>query len=579
VSHGRDRPAVREHDTDVLVIGGGLAALRAALAASEEGGARVAIAVKGKLGRSGGSATTTGGYAAVLSELETGDDLEVHYEDTLRGGAYIADPNLVRVMTDEAPARLRELEEMGGRFLRREGRLHLAPGGDHSFARTAVPETHVGTDFTVPMTARALDAGVESLESTMAVELLRDGGRVVGAIGLDLKRQQLVVIHAGAVVLATGGAGRLFSISSNPNDVTGDGFALAARAGAELRDMEFIQFYPWRCIDPFKNTRVAIQPSTFVNGGRLYNRIGERFMLQYEPERAEGTTRDVAARAIFEQIRNGLDVRGGVRLDVSTLSEEVWQRTNPRAARLLERDGIDYRTYEFIVAPEAHYFMGGVRIDEHGASSVPGLYAAGEVAGGIQGANRIGNNALPETQVFGRRAGLAAAALAGRAADPSADGTADAGVDGGDEAPLGGWQARLTQLGQAPSAAAQLEELRTTLQRQMWASLGIIRTEEGMREGLATIRETRARLGSIQPSGAIELRDQVEIDFLCDVGELCLVPAIVRTESRGAHYRDDHPERQDPEWQVALVLRRMPGGEIEHRVVPAERAPVGGGTA
>jgi fumarate reductase (CoM/CoB) subunit A len=561
-------PEPEHRRVDVLVLGGGLAALRAAVAA-RQAGARVAVAVKGKLGRSGGSAMTSGGYAVVLPEDAADDTPARHAEDTLRGGAGLGDPRLVRLLCAEAAERVRELVALGGQFARTGHGYQRAPSGDHAHPRVLLPVHHVGTDLTVPLAQHAAALGVEPLEHTMALELLAADGRVQGALCLDTRGERLLVVQAGAVVLGTGGAGRLFPVTSNPNDVTGDGYALAARAGAELRDMEFIQFYPWRCIDPFDRARVAIQPATFVLGGRLYNRRGERFMGRYDPERWEATTRAVGARAIYDQIRQGLDVRGGVRLDLVALSEEQFRESNPKVWEGLQIKRLDYRTYPFVVAPEAHYFMGGVRIDEHAQSSVAGLFAAGEVAGGIQGANRLDSNSLPETQVFGARAGEAAAALA-RAGHAAADLARAWAPAVPPREPVARWQALLAAAeagGGLP--LADLRALHGDLQRRMQLSLGIVRDHASMEAGLAHVRELRARLEA-QPPTAAGLRAWHELQCLCDVGELCLVAALLRTESRGAHYRDDHPAPDDARWRRAIVLRRDAAGTLAPTLLPVD---------
>jgi fumarate reductase (CoM/CoB) subunit A len=552
----------RELQVDVLVVGGGLAALRAAIAARREG-ASVAVAIKGKLGRSGSSAMTSGGYAVVLPELETGDSLATHYDDTVRGGAYVGDPKLIRILVEEGPARAREMEQMGSAFLKNEaGQYEVSPSGDHSVPRAIVPEHHIGTDLTIPMAEHAAALGVQALEFTMALELLVDDGRVVGAICLDVQKQELVVVRAGATVLGTGGCGRLFPITSNPRDVTGDGFSLAYRAGAAMRDMEFIQFYPWRCIDPFSGSRVAIQPSTFALGGQLFNSLGERFMFEYDPVRGESTTRDVAARGIFDQIRKGLDVRSGVRLDISMISEADFKRSNPKVWRGLQNKAIDYRTYEFIVAPEAHYWMGGVVIDEHARSSVDGLFAAGEVAGGIQGANRLNSNATPETQVFGERGGRLAAQQARGRAVPAPT------------AQVERWQRILADVQSGSGELlADPRPVLSELQQKMWLTLGIVRDGSAMRDGLAYVRELRARLERMRPTEVAALRDWSELQFLCDVGEMGLTAALLRVESRGAHFRDDYPRTDDATWRRTILLRHEADDEPAHwyEPIPAEQ--------
>jgi fumarate reductase (CoM/CoB) subunit A len=376
----------------------------------------------------------------------------------------------------------------------------------------------------------------------MVVELLPGEDGVAGAVAYDIRGARFVTIAAGATILAAGGAGRLFSVTSNPNDVTGDGFALAAAAGAVLRDMEFIQFYPWRCIDPFDKARVSIQPSTFVLGARLYNAKGERFMQRFNPEGAEISTRDISARGIFCEIRDGRAVGNGVRLDLSPLSRDAFAGSNPKVARYLEKLGIDYATYPFIVAPEAHFWMGGVAIDASGASSVPRLFAAGETAGGIHGGNRLNSNALPDTQVFGARAGRRAAerALSRHPAGPTAAAATP---------PL-----RAGGLGERDLAARH-----ATLQGRMWEALGILRSAPRMRAGLAHVHSLRDELAARGAADATAIRPWYELGFLCATAELALTSALFRTESRAAHFREDFPDRDDARWSGSVTISGQPG--------------------
>ena len=277
-----------EIETDVLVVGGGLAALRAAYDALLSG-ARVMLAVKGKAGRSGSSAMTSAGYSTALSESDSSD---TYFEDTMKGGHGINDPKLVRILAEEGPQRLAELVALGAPLgVTETGAWRIIPSGDHRVPRTVSAANHIGRDFTDPLTEAVIRLGAQVLEMTAAVEVLTVAGEVTGAMLIDYARGELIAVTAPSVILGTGGAGRLFSVTSNPNDATGDGYALALMARASLRDMEFIQFYPWRCIIPFERNRMPIQPSTFVLGATLLNSDGERFMLDYDPIRGEATTR------------------------------------------------------------------------------------------------------------------------------------------------------------------------------------------------------------------------------------------------------------------------------------------------
>jgi fumarate reductase (CoM/CoB) subunit A len=551
---------VTELATDVLVVGGGLAALRAAWSA-RQAGARVLVVVKRKLGQSGSSANTSGGFAAAWTDLDPADDPRQHYADTILGGGLVNERALARALAEEAPARLRELIEVGAQFQRRNGAYYLSPSGDHRRPRVLVPEHIRGTDLTLPLRAAVLATGVDVLENVLVVELLVDDGRVVGALGLRRDRAELVLVRAGATVLAAGGAGRLFSVTSNPVDVTGGGYALALQAGAVLRDMEFIQFYPWRCIRPFGSSRVPVQPSTFVSGARLYNGAGERFMEAYDPVRKEASTRDVSARGIFDQIRFGKAVDGGVVLDVSAVPDDVFRHENKKVVERLDPHGIDYRTIQLIIAPEAHFVMGGVLIDEWGAASRPGLYACGETAGGVHGGNRLNSNAVPETQVFGHRAGQAAARYAGAAAPGRLD-------DGS----VARWARRLGAIRDERSdVSVGLKASLTAFRDAMWLGLGIVRTEAGLHKAAAHAAAIAADVAEMPLETLGELVAATELDHLAAAATASTASALLRTESRAAHYRDDHPET-DPDWVATVVYA---SGRAERRALTVDPAEAG----
>jgi fumarate reductase (CoM/CoB) subunit A len=538
---------VRVLDTEVLVIGGGLAALRAALEAARVG-ARVTIVVKRKLGRCGSSAITSGGYAATHPDITPQDRWERHYADTLNGGDLLNDRRLARVLCEEAGARLQDLLALGAPFLRQNGHYYLSPSGDHSLPRVLVPVNMRGTDLTLPLREAVIAAGVTVLENAYVVDLIGGQEGVTGALVLDRDSGTLATVRAGAVVMGTGGAGRLFEVTSNPVDVVGDGFAIAYRLGAPLRDMEMIQFYPWRAIRPFRGSRVPIQPSTFVVGARLYNARGERFMLRYDPARGESTTRDVAARGIFDQIRQGLAVEGGVILDLQAVSDADFRSTNKKVIERLEPRGVHFRDVQFIIAPEAHFVMGGLVIDEHGRTPIPGLFACGEAAGGIHGANRLNSNALPDTQVFGVRAGQAAA-VAARSRAPGAV----------DERPVRRWGERLAKARPDGVAAEALEVRRQELQRRMWMALGIVRSARGLREGVGYVTGEREALAGLRPRDDEAFETIAELEAMGDAAEAMLVSALHRTESRGAHFREDFPVRADARWLQTVLVRRTNG--------------------
>jgi fumarate reductase (CoM/CoB) subunit A len=544
-----DDRVVAEFAADVLVVGGGLAALRCALEARRHG-ASVAVAVKGRVGRSGSSAMTSAGYSAVI---DPADDPRLHAEDTLAGGRGLNDARLVEIMADEAPAQRQELLDLGASLAReQDGSLVVHPSGDHTIARTVVAASFRGLDLTLPLASAVVASGCEVHERTMILDLVCGSDGVLGAVGLRRGASPgLVAIRAGTVVLGTGGCGSLFAISSNPSDVTGDGYAIALRAGAALRDMEFVQFYPWRCIHPFDRGRMPIQPSTFKVGGRLLNARGERFMEQWDPDKLEAAGRDVSARAIYDQISRGDAVRDGVVLDISRLSEEQWRATNPRPAAWFDSRGLHYREAEMILAPEAHFFMGGVVVDEHGRGRIPGLFAVGETAGGVHGANRLDSNAIPETQVFGARAGAAAAAEPRHVAGVEFD------------AAFERWSEDHGNLAGAVSAAPEFAELRRELQAVAWRDLGIVRDAERLSRGLAEVSQLLNRVQALSPVDDAARLERAELCNLLLVASCCLSSAATRTESRGAHFRADYPDRDDEHWGEPLAVRGAKLAEVE----------------
>lgn len=534
---------LKTYETDVLVIGGGLAGLRAALSA-RHAGAKVLIIGKRQIGRSGASVNTTGGYAAVMSGLNAADDERLHVIDTIVGGGFVNDRRLVRALAHDAPARLRDLLGLGAKFRGENGSYHLSPSGDHSESRVLIPEHMRGIDLTMPLRAAAIEAGVDFLEDGVVLDLLRDDGRIVGAVGVNRLKVEGFVVWAGAVILAAGGAGRMFPTTSNPVDVGGSGYALALRAGARLRDMEFIQFYPWRLIRPFKSTRVPIQPSTFALGGRLYNSRGERFMEKYDPVRKKSTTRDLSARGIADQISQGLSIEGGVVLDVSDVPDDRFRFENPKVVELLRRKKLDYRAIQLIVAPEAHYFMGGVDIDDTGESSLRGLYAAGENAGGVHGGNRLNSNSVPDTQVFGHRAGVAAAVYA-KSARP---------MDGAG-AVIEALSKRLGAVGGGLEPSPHFEALGQRLREAMSMKLGLVRDRAGLENAIATARDISAAAIAASQDCLGDFIAASELVDLCQAVVACAESALARPESRAAHYRSDFP-KTDPEWLRTVLYRQ-----------------------
>jgi fumarate reductase (CoM/CoB) subunit A len=551
---------IRELETDVLILGGGLAALRAAIAAISAG-AQVAVMTKGTAGRAGSSAITSAGFSVAIGQADPTDSPESHFADTIRGGG-VNRRRLVEVFCEEAPARFWEMVRWGVQFEQdaATGRILQHPSGDHSHPRTAVCVQRKGIGMTLPL--RDAAAGVMFLDRIIALDLMRDENGVSGVVALDQQTLELVTVRARATILATGGIGQLYPVTSNPNDVTGDGLALAYRAGARLVDMEFVQFYPWRLIS-YVTGRMPVQPSSFVAGAVLRNADGERFMPRYDPERRDATTRDIAARAIYTEILEGRGLHGGVRLDLAQAPLEEFVRLNPRVGRYFADHGLDLATAELILAPEAHFLMGGVVIDENGRTSLPGLLAAGEVSGGSDGGNRLDSNAIPAGQVFGRRAGIAAAA------DAAARGQAGLGPDAvsrwarrlGRRA-LGG-PARGTPGSSSGGTAGGIDrkDIKRRINDLMLRAAGIRRDGARLAEG---VHEAGA-LSADYLAAAAEPRDAlaaIELENMALVASIVVRAAQFRTESRAAHYRDDYPDRDDASWFANVYVDQDADGQI-----------------
>ncbi len=548
-------------ECDVLVLGGGGAALRAAIEAAHHD-LNVVLVSKGPLGRSGCTVMAEGGYNAVLRTASPDDTLDLHFRDTVEGGAYLNDQRLVEILVREAPDRLLDLERYGAVFTRREdGTLAQRPFGGQSRPRTCYAGDRTGHEITMALLdeLRRLDR-VRTLEHVMAYRLITDDeGRVLGALCVDLDREEELTILAHATILATGGAGQLYPITTNPAYKTGDGYAMALHAGCPLIDMEMVQFHPTGMVHPESARGILVTEAVRGEGGRLYNADGERFMKRYDPDRMELATRDVVARAIYREIREGRGTEhGGVYLDVTHLPDEVIETKLETTLRQFLRYGVDIRKEPMEVAPTAHHFMGGVPINERAETPLPRLFACGEVTGGVHGANRLGGNALADTQVFGRRAGLHAAQLAlklrrrgerprapaSRLTDPELDPWAHVG----EEDPL---------------------ELRRELRQVMWRHVGLERSERGLKRAIQRLNELQDRVNERGVDDGPGLRIALETVNMIQVGLAVARSALFRRESRGAHYRTDYPNRDDENWLKHTVYR--PDGRLETRPVDLRR--------
>lgn len=568
---------------DVLVIGGGFAALTAAIAAAEQG-AQVLIISKGRAGRSGASAmtgtVTAAGYAVALGEQ---DSWLKHAQDTYSGGCGINRRPLPEVLCNQAAAGMEFLRELGVPFEclpTGEIRQYATPG--HSESRTCLAHDNIAARLrrraeqcqvrfinlsmsTAPVHERSGAKRLRLLhleEEAIALALVVGRSGVAGAVVATRPKDELLLVRSRAIVLATGGLGRLFSRTSNPSGLTGDGFTLAFEAGSTLVDMEFVQFYPFRLLGTPMRGRLIIEASTFYYGAQLLNRNGERFMGHYDPQRWEATTRDIAARAISQEVREGRGIDGGVLLDLSKVSADDLERLNPDLIAHLRSTDFDPFVRQMRVCPEMHFFMGGVQIGEDASTTVPRLFVAGEAAGGVHGANRLGNNAFTEAIVFGRLAGENAARVAREGDQPELD--------------LDELEARLFGHGQGSELSDAVEQALTIeVPRLMSESVGLIRTYEELSGAVQRIEELEAEAArSLQGWQDFSLHRPIHLQV--QAARFVCLAAFARRESRGAHFRQDYPRQDDINWRGNLEIRKGSTGQPEVVFVPSSVATVGG---
>ena len=536
-------------DCDVLVVGAGGAGLRAAVAAGEAG-CSTAVVTKSLLGKAH-TVMAEGGIGAALGNVDPRDNWGVHFADTMLGGQLINDWRMVEIYAQEVIDRVYELERWGGLFDRTpDGRINQRSFGAHTFWRLA----HVGDRTGLELIRTCQDRAVhtENVRSYMEytlTNLLKQGDRVVGAIGYRRNDGGFVVFRAKSTVLASGGWGRMYKHTSNSWEGTGDGAALAYRAGAELLDMEFVQFHPTGMIWPPGARGILVTEAVRGEGGRLYNSLGERFMEKYDPRKMELSSRDVVARSIYKEAQAGRgSPHGGAFLDVRHRGAEYIKKRLPSMYEQFHAlASVDITKEPFEVGPTIHYTMGGVRVaPDTAATTVPGLYAAGEVSGGLHGANRLGGNSLGDILVFGKRAGEAAAAQARSLSHAPID-------DGQVEAEQ---RALLAYLD--PEAKGENPYLlHEALQEAMQDDAGIARTEESLTRSLNAILELKERAQRMRVGGSRTLNPGWhtcgDVANMLIISEAIVRSAIERRESRGSQWRLDFPDASEEQGKVNYV--------------------------
>ena len=557
-----DHPAYDTLTADVAIVGSGGAGLMCLLHLDRHApGADVVLVSKGAVGRSGCTRMVQGGYNAVL---DPHDSLDLHFADTLAGGGYLNDQELAWTLVQEAPSVIRELERECGCLFDRtaDNRLHQKAFAGQSFDRTVHRGDLTGIEIMSRLRDQALRIEPRELEDVRALDLVLDeDGGVAGLTVLDAGSGRFALLLARVVVVATGGSATMYRIAAPAREKTGDGMAMCLRAGLDVRDMEMLQFHPTGLLAGGSIlTGSVLEEGLRGAGARLYNGLGERFMERYDPVRLERSTRDVVARASYLEITAGRGTdAGGVLLDVSHLGADEVER---RFGGMVERTrliGRDLSREPIEVSPTAHFQMGGVLIDRDCRTSVEGLLVAGEDAGGTHGANRLGGNGVAESTVFGGRAGDQAADMTATRRRPKPDVSAV-------EASLARAAAPLRGGGESPDA------LMHELKEVMWQGCGLVRSREGLEDAATSIAGLIERSEDLAAPGGGEwnLGWQQALDVVnqLQVAQTIVVSALVREESRGAHFREDFPDPRDDVWLRYVVARRRDDGCVDTETRP-----------
>jgi succinate dehydrogenase / fumarate reductase flavoprotein subunit len=582
------------HEYDVLVVGAGGAGLRAAIEASAAG-VTTGVVTKSLLGKAH-TVMAEGGMAAAMGNVDDRDNWRVHFADTMRGGQYLNNPRMAEIHAKEAPARVKELEAWGAMFDRtKDGRILQRNFGGHRYPRLAHVGDRTGLEMIRTLQDHGVHRGIQFHMETTIVTLLKDGDRCVGALAYDRERGRFLVFHATAVVLATGGIGRAYQITSNSWEYTGDGHSLAFHAGATLLDMEFVQFHPTGMVWPPSVRGILVTEGVRGEGGVLRNKEGRRFMFDdipplYKSQTADNPeegwrytqgdktcrrppellTRDHVARCINREVKAGRgSPHGGVFLDISWIKEKL-----PNSAEHIKKKlpsmyhqfkqlaDIDITQEPMEIGPTTHYMMGGVRVDaDSQMSGVAGLFAAGECGAGLHGANRLGGNSLSDLLVFGKRAGEFAAQFAkehsaGALPEDQIEAAARAALEPFERGPSG----------ENPYA------IQYELQECMQNLVGIVRREEEMQQALESIQKLKRRAAKAGIAGNREYNNgwhtALDLSNLLTVSEIVTRAALERKESRGAQFRDDYPEKTEEWGRYNLRVEKAADGSPRVERIP-----------
>jgi succinate dehydrogenase / fumarate reductase flavoprotein subunit len=550
------------HEHDVLIIGAGGAGLRAAIEALAQG-ARVGLVCKSLLGKAH-TVMAEGGIAAAMGNVDKADDWRTHFRDTMRGGKFLNNWRMAQLHAQEAPERVHELEQWGALFDRTDdGNILQRAFGGHTFRRLCHVGDRTGLELIRTLQDRGVQQGIDVFMECTITRLIKDGDRIAGAFGYWREQGRFVTFKAKSVVIATGGIGKAWKITSNSWEYTADGMALAYEAGAELLDMEFVQFHPTGMVWPPGVQGILVTEAVRGEGGTLKNNRGERFMEKYDAKRMELSTRDVVARAIYTEVKEGRgSEHGGAYLDISHKPAEYVKKKLPSMFhQFKELADVDITTGPMEVGPTCHYMMGGIRVDaETGQSTVPGLFAAGEAAAGLHGSNRLGGNSLSDLLVFGKRAGRTAAEHA-------------KSVQGG---PLDAGQLQDAEREMlAPFERTEGEfpyDIHRDLQETMQNLVGIFRTEEDLQKAMGELEKFRQRVERMRADGSRMFNPgwhlTRDLRSMVLISEAVTRSALARRESRGAHSRIDYPNLDDT-WgkQNNIIVKRDDRMMLEQRPV------------
>jgi len=513
-------------ETDVLVVGGGSAGLIAALAAEEQG-ADVTIICKQKAGKSGNTIVSGSQFCVVVPEEDNPDFVEAYYQDLIKSGKGINQKELTSLLAQESGKTIKWLEEYGMKFFIRENRYVKRQPPGHSFPRS-VPTVWDGysylargLSFLDPLIESINQKDIRIIEKTMVTKLVMMNGKIAGALAINMDNQEILEISCKAVILANGGAGNLFAQNNNTAGITGDSYALAYEAGAILKDMELIQFYPTMMIKPLK---MPAENALFGDGAVLRNKHGELFVQKYVEGGEMAATRDKMSQAIFQEVQLGNGIDGGVYFDCTGIPKETMETTYSHFSEQLRKKGTDPLKDWMVVTPTTHYYLGGVKINTKCESSIPGLYAAGEAATGPHGANRLSGSSIADTVVFGIISGESAAQYSAK--NPRAS------VHWDDEVPpptlyTGG--------------KTSIKECKEAVQKIMWNYASVVREEKHLQQGLQMLEKIAEGLGQVSIQHGKELFSYFELKNMLTVGRLVFQGALERRESRGSHWRIDYP--------------------------------------